>query len=211
MPERSWEGGSGPESALAARAVPIIAGLLLAGGAVLGVILSRSSRREGPVRLVPTDGNLRSQCQRAADLLDFAVPCPTRLPETSKPVRCELPNAFSGSDVRPKEGCALGEGFILEPKSMLEPALDHLVITASRGLEGEDCEGNQPARARTVRGHPAELIQCPQWAGLHANHDLLRWSVDGISVAVSVHGNTETNRELIEDIASGIEWIRPSA
>lgn len=97
------------------------------------------------------------------------------------------------------------------PKGMLDPALDHLVITASRGLEGEDCEGDQPPEARRVREHRALLFECPEGAGLHANHVLLRWSVDAVSAAVSVHGHTETNRELMEDIASGIEWIRPGA
>ena len=82
---------------------------------------------------------LVADCQAAADLLGFPVPCPTALPATNNPVRCEIPGAFMDANVSPKEGCALGEGFLLSPRGIRDLDLFHLLIEGS--LEEEfGCE-----------------------------------------------------------------------
>jgi hypothetical protein len=146
-----------------------------------------ATRGPPPVKLVPTDVGLARGCRSAARILGFAVPCPTKLPPTSAAIRCETPPDFSGAEAEPKEGCALGEGFILEPKN---PTVAHLLIEGSRDGFQSDCGERDPHRRVTVRGHEALLIDCPETAGLHAGHVLLRWVEEGIFVTVSAHGHT---------------------
>lgn len=141
--------------------------------------------------------------------LGFAVPCPKRLPPATAPVRCEVPPAFSGAEVKPKEGCALGDGFILEPQGLVNPAISHLVIEGSRDAFQSDCGEENPHRRVTVRGHEALLIECPETAGLHAGHVLLRWVEKGTFVTVSSHGHTDANRQLIQEIGAGVEIVGP--
>lgn len=156
------------------------------------------------VELVPTGADLRAGCRRAADLLGFRVPCPTRLPRASVPTRCEVPPAFRDSEADPKEGCALGEGFLLEPSG-----IGHLVIQGERGAFQADCGGRGPDPRVTVQGHEAFLIDCPDTAGLHGGHVLLRWAEEGTFVIVSLHGHTELNRRLVQEIGAGIELVGP--
>jgi hypothetical protein len=158
-----------------------------------------------PIELVPTDAGLLRGCRQAAAILGFAVPCPTRLPPTSAPIRCEIPSDFSDAEVKPKEGCALGGGFILEPEN---PAVAHLVIEGSRDGFQSDCGERDPHRRVAVRGYEALLIDCPATAGLHAGHVLLRWVEQGTFVTVSSHGHTDVNRQVIRDIGAGIEIVR---
>jgi len=169
----------------------------------------QASPRPHGADLVPTDAGFRNGCRRAAVTLGFAVPCATALPITSAPVRCEVPPAFSGAEVEPKEGCALGEGFLLEPSGFESPAVSHLVIEGSRGGFQADCGERDPHERVTVRGHQALLIDCPETGGLHAGHVLLRWKEERTFVIVSLHGHTDLNRQLVQEIGAGIEILGP--
>jgi calcineurin-like phosphoesterase family protein len=111
--------------------------------------------------------------------------------------------------VKPKEGCALGEGFLLEPQGMESPTVSHLVIQGNWDAFQSDCGDRDPYRRVTVRGHKALLIECPDTAGLHAGHVLLRWVEEGTFVIVSVHGHTVANRQFVQRVAASIEIVGP--
>ncbi len=161
------------------------------------------------VDLTPTDAVLRQQCQEAADLLGFPVPCPSALPPTNQPVRCRIPGDFAGADVTPKEGCALGSGFILAPSRFTNPELFHLVIEGSLSPR-VDCGVDDPHRRIAIDGAEGFLADCSELAGLVANHVLVRIQVGEVFVDVSVHDHTEDNRSVVVAIAQEIAMVEPS-
>lgn len=56
---------------------------------------------------------LMVDCQEAADQLGFAVPCPTEHPTTGETVRCAVPPDLRDAEVNPKDGCVIGNTFVL--------------------------------------------------------------------------------------------------
>lgn len=161
------------------------------------------------VELTETDEVLRVQCQDAADLLRFPVPCPGVLPVTRAPVHCQTPSDFAGAEITPKEGCALGAGFILAPRLIADPDIYHLIIEGAMTAR-EDCGGQDPQTPIKVNGAHAVIIQCNQLAGLVAGHTLLRYRADGVFVEVSVHGHTDQDRRIVVGVAESVEMIPPS-
>jgi hypothetical protein len=55
----------------------------------------RADTAQAGVEVVPTGRKLQAECRIAANLLGFAVPCPTRFPRTRKPVECHTPSRGS--------------------------------------------------------------------------------------------------------------------
>ncbi len=53
------------------------------------------------------------------------------------------------------------------------------------------------------------MIDCSEFAGLLANHVLLRYVLDDVFVEISVHNHTEGNRQLVIEIADTIEMVHP--
>lgn len=157
--------------------------------------------------MVVTTAELRSDCLHAAELLGFPVPCPTLLPEAVDVVRCEVPGDFAYSNVTPKEGCALGEGFILAPNTNVP----HLMILGAREEARSDCSNSLPHVSASVQGHRAVMIDCPSTAGLVADHVLLTWSLEGIAFGVTAHGHTAANRKVVQDVADAVQLVKPEA
>lgn len=176
---------------------------------VVGVVGCSLAPTTESVELTATDEVLRAQCQNAADLLGFQVPCPSALPATNEPVRCQTPSDFAGADIIPREGCALGAGFILAPSSMVDPDIFHLVIAGAKTAL-EDCGGDDPQTPIELNGLDAAVIQCNELAGLVAGHTLVRYQTDGGFVEVSVHGHTDHDRRIVVAIGESIEMIAPS-
>jgi hypothetical protein len=157
--------------------------------------------------LVATDNVLKQQCQEAADLLAFSVPCPTALPATNSPVRCEIPGAFRDSNITPKKGCALGEGFLLSPTGIQDLELFHLLIEGSLE-QGTGCDMDEPhERIQTVHGQ-GFLLTCTG-PGLHEGHILVRFAIGDVTVNISAHGHTEHNEQAVLAIADAIEMVPP--
>jgi hypothetical protein len=151
---------------------------------------------------------LVADCQAAADLLGFPVPCPTALPATNNPVRCEIPGAFMDANVSPKEGCALGEGFLLSPRGIRDLDLFHLLIEGS--LEEEfGCGMEDPHKEVQTSYGSALLFTCTS-PGLHEGHTLIRLDLDGVMVRVSAHGHTDHNESAVRAIADTIEMVPPT-
>jgi hypothetical protein len=157
--------------------------------------------------LVPTDEVLTQQCQEAADLLAFSVPCPTALPPANNPVRCEVPGAFRDSNVTPKEGCALGEGFLLSPTGIQDLELYHLLIQGSLE-QGTGCDMDQPHERIVTTHGPGFLFKCIN-PGLHEGHTLVRFEMGDVTVNVSAHGHTEHNEQAVLAIADAIRMVPP--
>jgi hypothetical protein len=157
--------------------------------------------------LVATDEVLRQQCQEAADLLAFSVPCPTALPATNNPVRCEVPGAFRDSNITPKEGCALGEGFLLSPTGIQDLELYHLLIEGSLE-DGTGCGMNEPHESIQTAQGQGLLFTCTE-PGLHEGHTLVRFEMGDVTVNVSAHGHTEHNEQAVLAIANSIQMVSP--
>ncbi len=159
--------------------------------------------------LVATDDVLMEQCQAAADLLQFAVPCPSALPATNNPVRCEIPGAFRDSNITPKEGCALGRAFLLEPTGIQDLELFHLIVEGGKD-ERSGCGMDEEGQAVQLGDRGAMLFACGEFSGLHANHTLVRFQEDDVFVDVSAHGHTELNERAVLSIAEAIQMVPPA-
>jgi hypothetical protein len=158
--------------------------------------------------LVATDDVLERQCQEAADLLGFAVPCPTALPATNYPVRCVVPGAFRDAIVTPKEGCALGGGFLLAPTGIQDLDLYHLLIEGQLESEFGCLEGEPHETVETAHGQDL-LFACSE-PGLHEGHTLVRLELDDVFVYISAHGHTENNKQAVLAIADSIQMVPPA-
>jgi hypothetical protein len=166
-----------------------------------------STPQRSTYSLAATDDVLEQQCQEAADLLEFPVPCPTALPATNNPVRCAIPGAFRDANVTPKEGCALGEGFLLAPTGIQDLDLYHLMIEGQLELDTGCLDTEPHTTVQTVHGQ-ARLFACRE-PGLHEGHTLIRLEIDNVIVNVSAHGHTEHNEQAVLAIADAIQMIPP--
>jgi hypothetical protein len=189
---------------------------LLISACISGVPAEPGSDSSSPVdtlemayELVPTDDVLIEQCQAAANLLQFSVPCPTALPATNNPVRCEIPAAFREANVEPKEGCALGGGFILEPTGIKDLELFHLVVEGTQDA-ARGCAMHEQGQAVQIGSRQAMLFACSEASGLHANHILVRFQEGDSYVVVSAHGHTDLNERAVLSIADGIQMVPPT-
>jgi hypothetical protein len=148
---------------------------------------------------------LVQHCQAAADLLGFSAPCPTALPATNNPVRCVVPGAFRDAIVTPKEGCALGGGFLLAPTGIQDLDLHHLLIEGGLDVPN-DCGTEEPYEdVETVHG-VGFLFAC-EVSGLHEGHTMVRLEVDDVFVYISAHGHNEHNEQAVLAIADAIHMV----
>jgi hypothetical protein len=184
-----------------------ILGACAAGESVTPPGLTTTTPPPSTYPLVATDEMLTQQCQDAADLLGFPVPCPSALPATNNPVRCAVPGAFRGSNVTPKEGCALGEGFLLAPTGIQDLELYHLLIEGQLELDTGCLEEESHTTVETAHGRGL-LFTCSE-PGLHEGHTLVRLEIDNVIVNVSAHGHTEHNEQAVLAIADAIQMLSP--
>jgi hypothetical protein len=169
------------------------------------------------VYLIPTGSPLRRQCQRAADRLGFAVPCPrllpTSLPGSVPPTLCEEPYP-----------CGRGLPFVLDWGGFAVPPgyvgvdgqpMGRLVIAATRGTPRFPlaCTGERMVATVKVHGVPARLLHCPSNApvySLHGGGVLLRWSQRDLVVMVSLQGRTPLNDRLVQKLAAHFQFMPPA-
>lgn len=175
------------------------------------------------VYLVPTTSRLRRQCQRAADRLGFAVPCPrllpTRSPRSAAPRVCDRRHEYE------VDGCRKGLPFVLEWEGFAVPPgyvgvgkqpLGHLVIAATRGTPRFPlaCPGERTVASVKVGGVPARLLRCPSSAlghSLHGGGVLLRWWQRGLVVMVSLQGLSPLNERLVQVLAAHLQLMPPAS
>ena len=173
----------------------------------------------GGVYLAPTSRAFRDRCQRAADQLGFVVPCPellpTAAPGTSPPELCEGRTSCSGEVV-----FIVNDGGFLVPPGYLgveKHAQGHLVLMATPRRPGEPrppndvlgCYVDHPVAKATVHGSRAALLRCPTGSALNSGHTLVLWSQRGVDMAVSLHGWSELNQQLVLLLAAHAQLTSP--
>ena len=154
--------------------------------------------------LVPVPATLTESCRRAAARLQFAVPCPRLLP---KPV---------GQAVSCPDDCVVADRwFILSDTGFTKqgntPA--HVVIVGRTTPSPEDptgCSGEQPTDTITVGSSTVPLIECPDASEILGGHTVARWDLNGVTVAVSVHGHSPHEHQLVEHLANAIHMVAPT-
>lgn len=177
----------------------------------------------GGVYLVPTGDRLRRQCQRAADRVSFAVPCPrllpTRSPGSAPPRVCDRRHEYEA------DGCGKDQPFVLSDAGFAVPPdyvgvgrqpMGHLMIAATTGTPGFPlaCIGERLVANVKVGGRPARLLRCPADAtgySLHGGGVLLRWSQGDLVVMVSLQGWTQLNEHLVQALAAHLQLMPPAS
>lgn len=188
--------------------------LLIATAACAGDGSAGNELREGsPTRgatstsldFVETTEQLRNDCAAAARTLGFPVPCPTALPTTAEPVRCEVPAEFENEERR--DTCVFGQGFLLAPKRFVasNPSNlpDHLLIEANPA-PGWEC---RRVTAVKLSFRTVERVYCE--GGLHHDHTGVGWTIEDVHYLVSVHGESEASATLVARIVEHIEMVEP--
>jgi hypothetical protein len=167
------------------------------------------------VYLVPTGSRLQGQCQRAADRLGFAVPCPGLLP-TSAPGTA--PPQLCG----PEAPCQRGQGFLLrwagfrvppgylgvdkQPQGSLE--ITAAPIRQATGVVSLACPTERRIATVRVQGSRALLVGCPGWSS--SGQVTLRWSQAGTRISVSLQGASVVNQQLAIALATHLRLVRPT-
>jgi hypothetical protein len=153
------------------------------------------------VYLVPTGDALLARCRAAVARLGFAVPCPRLAPFNW---------LFSGGFTAPGLFVLTG-GFSPSPPGYVgvstgfgQPDEGHLNVWAIPArLFGPSrfdyCLGGRAAGSTSVDGHAAGWFACPEGSGLDGGHIDLRWRGGKVVYTVSIHGQTQVNKDL--DIA----------
>ena len=165
--------------------------------------------------LIPPSGQLRRQCQQAANRLGLVVPCPTLLPavapNTVPPAPCDQPSTFP---------CTPGSEFLFEEGGFTVPSSRivayenfgaRLAIAAARRLTSfaVSCAGERPVAFAKVRGSRGRLYGCPPESRPHGGGMLLRWEERNAILVVSVSGQTDLHRRLVLALADHLELVQP--
>ena len=169
--------------------------------------------------LLPAAETLRFQCEQAAVELGFAVPCPSQLPTVDGaaptcPVSCV--GQAGGGDT-------LHEVFFLGVADFDGAdrlgSTRHLVVEARRLADapllpcfgGVDANDAHPTmRLLTCVESSAELQANVQHGeGAHAGHILGYWDDAGVRYSISVHGDGDQNRMLVNEVFEAISLVGP--
>jgi hypothetical protein len=173
----------------------------------------------GGVYLAPTSRSFRVRCERAADQLGFAVPCPELLPTaasgTAPPELCEGRRSCSGEVVFTVND----DGFLVPPGylGVAKQPQGHLVIMAAphrptvprQPNDVLGCYSDHPFARATVHGTRAVLLRCPTGSALNSGHTLVLWSQRGVDMAVSLHGWSKLNQRLVLLLAAHAHLSSP--
>ena len=169
----------------------------------------------GGIYLAPVAPGLAGRCRQAARRLGFAVPCPELLP-TEQPGR---PGASACQP--PLQDCTPLPGtFLLDDQQLIVPpgyvGVDrqpqgHLVIVAaaSPANPSVNCYGAQRIATPHIHGMPAVLVTCQPASETHGGHVLLRVALGRTTVAVSLHGWSTLNQQLVVQLAQHLRLVPP--
>ena len=220
MPPRIRLGpASGPKLLGLAVAAALVVALVL-----IARLLASPAHEVGGVQLTPTSQAFRTSCQRVADQVGFAIPCPGLLPTSPRdsppPQLCEdMSGCERGRWMVFIHRFAVPSGFVgaLGGSDTVERfgALVVVAVTA-RGLAGDPalrCRNERHIATPTVQGTPAVLAACvddPRGAHFSlGGHVLLRWSQQNTMVTISVRGHSEVNQRLVVALADQLHLVPP--
>jgi hypothetical protein len=166
----------------------------------------------GDLYLVPPDPPVTPTCEAAARRLEFTVLCPTLAPAPSN----SLADCF-------QDGCVVFRAFVLQFSFAGPPGYvgipgqngNHLFVFESRaGRESEveflTCLEGQAVGDIAVRGAAGRWVDCPaNGSGMNSGHVLLVWQEGGIRYGVSLHSDTELNRQIALAVAQRLMPVSP--
>lgn len=158
------------------------------------------------VRLMRAPPQVHRACLRAARRLHVVIYCPTLVPPkwgTRMQVCAGCNGTFSST------GSFHGpHGYVGTRDS---PGWGHFTMWAAphrlinQGYVG--CTDGKRLSQETIDGRRTRLISCPAGSELDSGHVLVEWSDQGWIYALSLHGNTPTNRRLLRVMAEHIAKV----
>jgi hypothetical protein len=90
--------------------------------------------------------------------------------------------------------------------------VSHLVIRATVTQQDDNpCVGGRRVGAVPIGSMSAEQIECPTGSGIHSGHSVLHWTNESVDIVISVHGHSDAAWALAEEVAGGIQIMRPDA
>jgi len=170
----------------------------------------------GGVYLTPPSRGFRVTCQRVADQLGFAVPCPGLLPTAA-------PGTEPRWLCRAAAGCQRGQLLVLGLDGFVVPfgyvgapggygtlqiaAMPTRDATGGRALH---CQDERRIATPTVHRVRAVLAACPQATpSVLGGSVLLRWWERGTLVEVSTPGAGGVNQRLLATLADHVHLVTP--
>ena len=173
------------------------------------------------LRFVATEAAVEAECNRDADVLGWAVPCPSVLPGVASPDWCDVTCVYTGGEP-PIPMFYLSVDDFPGPSPDGPDTVRHLVIEAfPRGAEkvlDPPCLQSEPVPPLTTKLGDLEMFRCGEGTqadealilhgeGINRNHDIVRWYRDGIAYAVTVHQSGLDTREILRQVVDGIEYV----
>jgi hypothetical protein len=177
------------------------------------------------VYLAPTTAEDWSLCQRAANRLAFAVPCPSLLPVGLIPISCPgfqsngidcawighvSSFTYSSTFTAPDDytGPRPGEGHLNIVSTQVRAATE---VSAGGDLSAVLCPGTTHVEpGPSLAGQQTTWVVCPDGSGQDSGHVALAWQLNGIAYEVSLHGHGRINRDLDKLIAQHLQFVSPS-
>jgi stage V sporulation protein SpoVS len=168
------------------------------------------------VYLTPPSRRFRASCQRAADRLGFAVPCPGLLPTTAPGT---APRELCEASATCRRGQLLAFshdrfvvpfGYVGAPGgsgALMILAMPARGTTDGRGLR---CRGERRIATPMVHRIRAVLAACPDDpASVLGGAVLVRWSERGAVVEVTTLGSGAVNQLLVIALADRVHLVEP--
>jgi len=160
----------------------------------------------GGVQLVPVGSTIQRYCEIGAARNTFSIPCPTVAPAPQEWELCRGTDGLLGG-----AGCFRRPGWDLEEIFHGPPGyqgvccgiVGHLDVWASTvASPSAGCEGVAPVGTVSIDGVTGSWFLCPSGQEAEdSGHVLLKWTKDGITYGVGMHGHTSVNRRLVFEIA----------
>lgn len=172
----------------------------------------------GQLYVVPAVAPSLRACGKVAQIVEFAVPCPTRLPAPGRGMSCATSCLYFGQ--------AAEAGVVIEQQGFLLPArwcagcADHVVVAAVRDRSPPELISCGPSMAAAAAaGEPIggyhDCPAGPEWltgiAGFpHERHTLMVWEEGNLTYAVSMEGHAPEIRTLLSVLRGGIVQVDPA-
>lgn len=186
---------------------------------VLGSSCGAHSRRQ-EVRLVAAPPWMKGYCRKAARDLGYSVLCPTKVPQQPDLVPCR--GRAPKLELWDPKDCHqyVLDGLFTGPTAYRGPfgnSVGHFALwTVRRGSDFDTpglfgCPTRSLRRGRaTIQGIHGTWWYCPhRSANLNSGHIAFQWEHGGLKYGVSVHGDTATNRRLVEALLHELRLVEP--
>jgi hypothetical protein len=169
----------------------------------------------GGVYLTPPSRGFRASCQRVADRLGFAVPCPGLLP-TAAPGRAPRELCDESATCRRGQLLVFAHGGFVVPIGYVgapggSATLGIIATPTHDTTDRRDlrCPGERRIATPTVHRIRAVLAACPDDSpSVRGRRLLLRWSERGTVVVVTTPGAVEDQR-LVLTLAEHVRLVGP--